>query len=160
MRLETNVSSVTETPVANAEREPETANAVYVRDLKLQQVALYMVPFLYAAARIDWPDHPDYPEEFHRSPKHVRDRLLQIAQQAIALVNEANPREADRQAELAFMRTFDDAVQTAKDLDRDHSRFHLVEDAFDRLRGLLHAVKPARIVVAVYRTALVKGGGR
>jgi hypothetical protein len=149
------LQSIPEPAVTN---EPETASAIHVRDLKLEQVARLLVPLLYTSARLLWPDHPDYPEDLHAAPRHVYDRLFRIAAQAVSQVSEANEREADRQAELAFMRTFDDAVQTAKDLDRDHSRFNLVEDAFDRLRGLLHAVKPARIALAVHRTALVKGG--
>jgi hypothetical protein len=149
------------TPVMESERltiEDETVSAIHVRELKLDWMRFEAARLFYRTARLYWPNHPDYPEAFEQAPVWVRDRMTRMAEASVRSVNEGYEREADRQAELAFMRTFDDAVQTAKDLDRDHSRFDLIEDAFDRLRGLLHAVKPARIVVAVYRTALLKGG--
>jgi hypothetical protein len=155
-----NSASVSPMSPENQPIPDETANMIHVRDLRLEHVALSLAPVLYRAARVWWPDHPDYPEDFKQAPQWVRDRIIKLARRDLMAVNDAHEREADRQAELAFMRTFDEAVMTAKDLDRDHSRFDLVEDAFDRLRGLLHQVKPARIMLSIYRTALTKGGAR
>lgn len=149
-------ATLPEKPVTN--HEPETASAVYVQSLKLNHVALAVASDLYRAARVLWPDHPDYPADYRKAPGYVQDRMLLLAQGAVAAVNEASEREAARQAMLAFDRTYDECERDALLLDADHSQKHLIVAAFHRLRMRLMAQKPTQIALAVYRTALRKGG--
>lgn len=145
-----------EIPVTD--HEPQTSNAVYVQSLKLDLVAVAVARELYRSTHVLWPDHPDYPADYSAAPSWVQDRMLLLAQSAVAGVNEANQREADRQAALAFERTYDECETDALLLDADHSQKHLVIAAFHRLRMRLFAQKPTQIALAVFRTALRKGG--
>jgi hypothetical protein len=143
---------------AAVNHEPETASANYVQSLKLNHIALAVAADLYRAAVVLWPDHPDYPADYRKAPGYIHDRMLLLAQGAVAAVNEAAVREAERQAMLALERTYDECERDALLLDADHSQKHLVIAAFQRLRMRLFAQKPTQIALAVYRTALRKGG--
>lgn len=138
--------------------EPETANAVHVQSLKLAVQASVVVVGLYGAARVLWPDHPDYPENFHDAPPWVQSRIRRIALMSVASVNEANEHEAQRHADIAFRRELDDAQELVLAADEDHSKFYLIQDAFRRLRERLLITKPASIAVSIYRTALQQKG--
>lgn len=118
------------------------------RDLALEGHVAALARLLYAVTFTLDPDEPE-DRRIHQMP-----RLERIARMAVALVNEANAREAQRQAEVTFDDAMNGCERAALILDETHSRRDLVEAAFLRLRQIIQNQKPISGAIAVWQHAL------
>lgn len=141
----------------------ETASGIHCAELRAEmvratiargeEVAVKVIAHtLYALTIVQDPDEPE-DRRLHRKA-----RLERIARMAVALISEANERNAEREAKLALDSMLTDAELLAKQLDETHSEFrYLISPAIERVRFYLSQVKPSDVVLDIYRNALTGG---
>lgn len=151
-------------PNPNMTFHPQTANSVHCDALRADMVKAtvarservtvkVITSALYALAIVQDPHEPE-DRRIHRMA-----RLERIARMAVALISEANEREAERLANLSFDDALNGCEAAALVLDADHSRRNLVEAFALRLRQIIQNQKPVSGALSVFQTALVRKGG-